>query len=435
MSTLAEDAINWSESTLSPARSPLPKNMTTPSPEADASGSVSAVRGMSERRFGATFRSSTSPEREGRERDPMYVTKWCKDHAGIGFQFTETKSTVTYAGASLGPKACRATNPIPNFGQWYLEVTPHCEPTKPERSPLGGNTFVGICASKFQFWDGAWWEGDNRQENEPYVFGLWDRGTLTKPSHDRQRDWLENSRFRSGDTIGMMCDMDKRTLALYRNGEVMQDPGGHYQDGIVLNIGSQELFPDGFWPVVVLADRFHRAKLSFRPIWVQILQSTLPEHAFPISPTHARIGSPNGRHLDDDADDAFVKKMMGLNAADSKEPKKAFKFGRRGESPARSASPGSPADTRPQSPECDPSSRHVAEVLTIFTPLPNTSIMSQGGAADGGDRSSENKVMSSPLGMHLPTPGSTVCMYLRTSDMRWRYSPISARLLQDVWRV
>jgi hypothetical protein len=28
----------------------------------------------------------------------MYVTRWCPDHAGIGFQFNESKSTVTYAG-------------------------------------------------------------------------------------------------------------------------------------------------------------------------------------------------------------------------------------------------------------------------------------------------------------------------------------------------
>ena len=75
-------------------------------------------------------------------------------------------------------------------------------------------------------------------------------------------------------------------------------------------------------------DRFHRAKISFRPIWVQVLQvgrgeltltqkrqlmacasirmcvhvyvarvtrqSSLPEDAFPTSPDHARIGSPTG---------------------------------------------------------------------------------------------------------------------------------------------
>jgi len=45
---------------------------------------------------------------------------------------------------------------------------------------------------------------------------MWDRGKLTKPSHDRQTEWLENSRFRSGDTIGILCDMDKRTLSFYR---------------------------------------------------------------------------------------------------------------------------------------------------------------------------------------------------------------------------
>ena len=56
----------------------------------------------------------------------------------------------------------------------------------------------------------------NRHEIENYVFGLWDKGTLSKPSHDRQRDWLDNSRFRSGDIIGVLCDMDKRTISFYR---------------------------------------------------------------------------------------------------------------------------------------------------------------------------------------------------------------------------
>jgi hypothetical protein len=83
---------------------------------------------------------------------------------------------------------------------------------------------------------------------------VFDRGTLTKPSQDRQRDWLENSRFRSGDIIGMLCDMDKRTLSFYKNGEIMQDQGGHYQDGIFLNVGSAENFPDGFWPVKSVAN-------------------------------------------------------------------------------------------------------------------------------------------------------------------------------------
>ena len=79
----------------------------------------------------------------------------------------------------------------------------------------GGNTFIGICGAPFGCWDSAWWE-ENRAENESYVWGLWDRGTLTRPSHDRQRDWLENSRFRSGDTIGILVDMDKRRMTMYR---------------------------------------------------------------------------------------------------------------------------------------------------------------------------------------------------------------------------
>jgi len=33
-----------------------------------------------------------------RGREPMYVTKWCSDHAGVGFQFNDSKNLVTYAG-------------------------------------------------------------------------------------------------------------------------------------------------------------------------------------------------------------------------------------------------------------------------------------------------------------------------------------------------
>mmetsp|Transcript_78100 Transcript_78100/g.114354 ORF Transcript_78100/g.114354 Transcript_78100/m.114354 type:complete len:233 (+) Transcript_78100:270-968(+) len=195
---------------------------------------------------------------------------------------------------------------------------------------------------------------------------MWDRGKLTKPSHDRQTEWLENSRFRSGDTIGILCDMDKRTLSLYRNGEVIRDQGGHYQEGIRLKIGSAELFPDGFRPVIVLGDRFHRARLSFRPIWVQILQATLPEHAFPTSPEQARLGSPNGRDGDEHDDDAFVKKMMGLNTADcSKEGSKREKkkFGRREHSPTPTQSP---AETRPASPGRDVFFSDSSSVLSIY---------------------------------------------------------------------
>ena len=89
----------------------------------------------------------------------------------------------------------------------------------------------------------------------------------------------------AGDTIGLLCDMDRRTLSFYRsdyswspknhlhpfafavnddstyndsiysrfmpasqccirrNGELMQDPAGHYQDGIFLNTGVSELWP------------------------------------------------------------------------------------------------------------------------------------------------------------------------------------------------
>ena len=43
-----------------------------------------------------SFSASMSPERRGSH--PMYVTKWSSNHAGIGFQFNESKSTVTYAG-------------------------------------------------------------------------------------------------------------------------------------------------------------------------------------------------------------------------------------------------------------------------------------------------------------------------------------------------
>jgi len=61
------------------------------------------------------------------------------------------------------------------------------------------------------------------------VFALIASRKLTKPSHDRQRDWLESTRFKSGETIGLMCDMDKRTVSFYKNGSLMRDPGGHYQ--------------------------------------------------------------------------------------------------------------------------------------------------------------------------------------------------------------
>ena len=72
------------------------------------------------------------------------------------------------------------------------------------------------------------------------------------------------------------------------------------------------------------------------------MQSTLPEHAFPVSPEVARLGSPNGRYLDDD-DDAFVRKMMGLGNTDSrKESRRQFKFGKRETSPAGSQRSRSP---------------------------------------------------------------------------------------------
>jgi hypothetical protein len=67
----------------------------------------------------------------------------------------------------------------------------------------------------------------------------------------------------------------------------------------------------------------------------------LPEHAFPVSPEAARLGSPNGRYLDDDDED-FVRKMMGLNAADHrKESKSHLRFGKgkRDSSPTGSQSP------------------------------------------------------------------------------------------------
>jgi len=118
--------------------------------------------------------------------------------------------------------------------------------------------------------------------------------------------------------------------------------------------------------VIVLGDRFHRARLSFRPIWVQILQATLPEHAFPTSPEQARLGSPNGRDGDEHDDDAFVKKMMGLNTADcSKEGSKREKkkFGRREHSPTPTQSP---AETRPASPGRDVFFSDSSSVLSIY---------------------------------------------------------------------
>ena len=69
-----------------------------------------------------------------------------------------------------------------------------------ERRFPGGNTFVGVCAAKFSCWDTAWWE-EGRHEHEPYIFGLFDRGTLTRPSHDRHKDWLERSRYRNGPVL------------------------------------------------------------------------------------------------------------------------------------------------------------------------------------------------------------------------------------------
>jgi hypothetical protein len=72
------------------------------------------------------------------------------------------------------------------------------------------------------------------------------------------------------------------------------------------------------------------------------IQSTLPEHAFPVSPEAARLGSPNGRYLHED-DDAFVRKMMGLGNTDArKESRGKFKFGKREASPAGSHRSRSP---------------------------------------------------------------------------------------------
>ena len=205
----------------------------------------------------------------------------CPDHGGTG--------------TSVGPKACRAATPIPNSGQWFFEVTPQASD-----SVLGGNTFLGICTEQFSCFDGAWWGDEKRADYECHVVGMWDRGNFTRPSHDRQRDWFDATRFLSGDTLGFLCDMDRRSITFYRNGELLKDPAGHYQAKVCLGIPSA----DSFWPLVVLGDRFQSAKLTFRPMWVQILQSSLPEH-FPKSPEHACIGSPIGRlHYDDD--DGFV---------------------------------------------------------------------------------------------------------------------------------
>jgi hypothetical protein len=44
-----------------------------------------------------------------------------------------------------------------------------------------------------------------------------------------------------------------RVRFCFRNGALMKDQGGQYQEGIFLNIGRAEQFPDGFWPVFVCA--------------------------------------------------------------------------------------------------------------------------------------------------------------------------------------
>lgn len=58
----------------------------------------------------------------------------------------------------------------------FIHVQNSVQPTKSQGSALGGDTFIGLCASKFSCWDAAWWEPANFDENESLVFGLWDKG-------------------------------------------------------------------------------------------------------------------------------------------------------------------------------------------------------------------------------------------------------------------
>jgi hypothetical protein len=74
----------------SPLGSPLPAR---DSPAASEDPTASS------RHNAMSFRGSPGRSRSPvRGREPMYVTKWCSDHAGVGFQFNDSQNLVTYAG-------------------------------------------------------------------------------------------------------------------------------------------------------------------------------------------------------------------------------------------------------------------------------------------------------------------------------------------------
>ena len=52
----------------------------------------------------------------------------------------ENYASSVWAGAALGPRACRAATPLPNAGQWYVEITPKCDPNTADGSPLGNSS-------------------------------------------------------------------------------------------------------------------------------------------------------------------------------------------------------------------------------------------------------------------------------------------------------
>ena len=74
------------------------------SPEVAVDPDATARRSTTAMSFKGSPGRSQSPER-GRE--PMYVTKWSPDHAGVGFQFNDSKNLVTYAGSLTSPCAAR----------------------------------------------------------------------------------------------------------------------------------------------------------------------------------------------------------------------------------------------------------------------------------------------------------------------------------------
>ena len=73
----------------SPLGSPLPARDSPADEDPTASSRHNAM----------SFRGSPGRSRSPvRGREPMYVTKWCSDHAGVGFQFNDSQNLVTYAG-------------------------------------------------------------------------------------------------------------------------------------------------------------------------------------------------------------------------------------------------------------------------------------------------------------------------------------------------